>query len=61
MCPFKDKKAVSFWPLIFVNMNLPESMRYDPRNIIILYIATSANYGQPKNYVCRERNASVCI
>jgi hypothetical protein len=50
MSPFKDKKAVSFWPLIFINMLLPESMRYDPRNIIILYIATSATSGQPKNF-----------
>jgi hypothetical protein len=33
-----------------VLLNLPVSMRYDPRNIIIVYIATSASGGQPKNF-----------
>ncbi len=50
MCPFKDKKKISLWPVILILMNLPEAMRYDPRNIIILYIAASAAGGQPKNF-----------
>ena len=50
MCPFKDKKKISLWPVILIIMNLPEAMRYDPRNIIIIYIAASAAGGQPKNF-----------
>ena len=50
MCPFKEKKAYSLWFFILVLLNLPVSMRYDPRNIIIVYIATSASGGQPKNF-----------
>ena len=50
MCPFKDKTKISLWPVILIIMNLPEAMRYDPRNIIILYIAASAAGGQPKNF-----------
>lgn len=50
MCPFRDKKAICMWPIIFVLMNLPENMRYDPRNIIILYIGTSATQGAPLNF-----------
>ena len=49
-CPFKDNKLCSLWPLIIILTNLPESERYDPRNIIIVYIATSASGGQPTNF-----------
>ena len=49
-CPFKDNKLCSLWPLIIIFTNLPESERYDPRNIIILYVATSITGGQPRNF-----------
>ena len=46
----KRRKAYSLWFFILVLLNLPVSMRYDPRNIIIVYIATSASGGQPTNF-----------
>ena len=46
-CPFKDNKLLSLWPIIIILMNLPDTQRYDPRNIII---ATSIEGGQPKNF-----------
>jgi len=38
------------WPIIIILMNLPDTQRYDPRNIIIMYVATSIDGGQPKNF-----------
>jgi len=49
-CPFKDNKLLSLWPIIIILMNLPDTQRYDPRNIIIMYVATSIKGGQPKNF-----------
>ena len=49
-CPFKDNKLLSLWPIIIILMNLPDTQRYDPRNIIIMYVATSIEGGQPKNF-----------
>ena len=46
-----DKSVLSFWPVILILLNLPECMRYDPCNIIIMYIATSATQGQPTNFL----------
>ena len=40
---------MSLWPIIIILMNLPDTQRYDPRNIIV-YVATSIDGGQPKNF-----------
>jgi hypothetical protein len=50
-CPFRDKTVLSFWPVILILLNLPDCLRYDPSNIIIMYIATSATQGQPTNFL----------
>ena len=49
-CPFRDNKLLSLWPIIIILMNLADTARYDPRNIIIMYVATSIDGGQPKNF-----------
>ena len=49
-CPFKDNLLLSLWPIIIILMNLADTARYDPRNIIIMYVATSIDGGQPKNF-----------
>ena len=55
MCPWVDKKALSFWFKLFMVMNLPFYMRWQLANMIVSGLSHSALNGQPRNFNTHHR------
>ena len=58
MCPWVDKKAMSFWFPLFAIMNLAFYLRWQLANIILAGVSHNAVYGQPRNFNTHHRAAA---
>jgi hypothetical protein len=55
MCPWVDKKAMSFWFELFAIMNIPFYLRWQLANIILSGVSHNAVNGQPHNFNIHHR------
>ena len=50
MCPWVDKKSMSFWSKLYMIMNLPFFQRWRLANIIVSGLSHNSVNGQPRNF-----------
>ena len=55
MCPWVDKKSMSFWSKLYLIMNLPFYQRWRLANIIVSGLSHNSVNGQPRNFNTHHR------